>query len=158
MSWSEDDLNRHYARLAGRDPDALAQPAVDARPDDRPECEIQAECVKLMEEDGWRALRTDPVSDKGRGKGFGELGMADHLFMRPIPAPQGVRLSLCDVLYVEFKRGNERAGQRQIEWHAKERARGFLTWIANTDFPATVEGFKAHYRASGLCRSKVWGL
>ena len=134
------------------------------------ESSIQRECVKLLEQDGWRALRTDPVSDRGRGKGFGELGMADYLFVRydgmsnvleisePIPEATEVCVqSLCQVLWVEFKR--PRGGvvsKSQTDWHNKERARGALTWIASQDFPATVEGFREHYEASGLMRRERW--
>jgi len=76
------------------------------------EADIQRTCSELLEWDGWRALRTDPVSDRAtvdairraimgvpelnhvrelilkvikrcvRGKGFGELGMPDHLYIR----------------------------------------------------------------------------
>lgn len=48
------------------------------------ESEIQQQCADLLALDGWRALRTDPCSDRGRAKGFGEKGMADHLFLRPV--------------------------------------------------------------------------
>ena len=38
--------------------------------------------VEYLQLDGWRPIRTDPVSDRARGKGFGELGMPDYLFLR----------------------------------------------------------------------------
>ncbi len=131
------------------------------------ESEIEAECTKLLEEDGWRALRTDPVSDRGRGKGFGELGMADHLYIRyaySTPqqflidnAEQGrssprARASTTSVMWIEFKRPGEKAKKHQQDWHAKERARGALTLIAGEDFPATVAGFTEWYAKSGLRR------
>lgn len=112
----------------------------------RPEWMIEAECTKLLEEDGWRALRTDPVSDRGRGKGFGELGMADHLYIRYHYAP------LVSVLWIEFKSASGKPKKHQLDWHAKERARGALTLIAGVDFPASVEGFKGWYANSGLRR------
>jgi hypothetical protein len=32
-----------------------------------------------------------------------------------------------------------------------------MTWIANEDFPATVNGFREHYAQSGLMRrSDLW--
>jgi hypothetical protein len=62
------------------------------------------------------------------------------------------------VLWVEFKRGKEKAGSHQVAWHAKERARGALTWIANEDFPATVDGFRSHYEKSGLMRREKWWI
>jgi hypothetical protein len=129
------------------------------------EAEIEAECTKLLEEDGWRSLRTDPVSDRGRGKGFGELGMADHLYLRYWAGyrPGAVNdltgcydlLAECQVLWIEFKRPGEKAKKHQVEWHMKERARGSLTLIAGEDFPASVQGFKEWYANSGLMRRKV---
>ncbi len=115
------------------------------------EADIQEECVKLMQEDGWRALRTDPVSDRGRGKGFGELGMADYIFFRP-----GRRQPMSEVLWVEFKSRDGCPKKHQTDWHYKERSRGFCTWIASVDFPASVEGFREHYAASGLMRRTKW--
>ncbi len=119
-----------------------------------PEHMIESECTRLLEQDGWRALRTDPVSDRGRGKGFGELGMADHWFGRPLPSagPYAV-----EMLWCEFKAGGNKADKHQTEWHFRERARGFQTWIANEDFPATIEGFRSHYANSGLMRrTDLW--
>jgi hypothetical protein len=116
------------------------------------ESEIEAECTKLLEEDGWRPLRTDPVSDKGRGKGFGELGMADHLYVRyefdPLHGPGDNCRG--QILWIEFKRPGKKPKKHQIEWHTKERARGALTLIAGEDFPATVKGFTEWYADSGL--------
>lgn len=132
------------------------------------ESSVQLECVKLMEQDGWRALRTNPVSDRGRGKGFGEIGMADYLFIRHWAGyrPGAVEdieghadlLVEAQVLWVEFKR--PRGGvvaKSQIDWHNKERARGALTVIASQDFAPTVEGFREWYAASGLMwRARWW--
>lgn len=148
MAWTEEDLTDHYNRLKMRhDPDNLAV----AEPKELRESLIQEECAKFMEADGWRYLKTDPVSDRSRGKGFGELGMADALFLRPPWVHPR-----CDVLWVEFKAGREGAKKHQTEWHTKERARGFMTWIANEDFTATVEGFRDHYAKSGLMRRSKW--
>ena len=121
---------------------------------------IEAECTKLLEQDGWRALRTDPVSDRGRGKGFGELGMADHLYLRYLGFQDsrwdGLRTahsqSYSEVLWIEFKRPGKKPKKHQIEWHIKERARGALTLIAGEDFTATVQGFREWYAGSGLKR------
>jgi hypothetical protein len=120
------------------------------------EAAIEAECTKILEEDGWRALRTDPVSDRGRGKGFGEVGMADAQFSRPATSEVARKAGWCQLLYVEFKTGRNRARAHQIKWHRDERARGFLTWIANEDFPATVDGFREYYASSGLMRRDKW--
>ena len=120
---------------------------------------MEAECTKLLESDGWRALRTDPVSDRGRGKGFGELGMADHLYFRfegiAGTSPSWNGRGRAEVLWIEFKSANGKPKKHQRSWHAVERARGALTWIAGMNFPASVAGFVAHYRASGLNRGRV---
>lgn len=160
MGWTEDDLKAHYQRLSEVyvGPDKPPQ-APESAPDvSNPEWWIEAECTKFMEQDGWRALRTDPVSDRSKGKGFGELGMADHLFMRPFESHLVPRIAhpICSVLWVEFKVGAKKADKHQVEWHAKERAKGFMTWIANEDFPATLDGFREKYASSGLMRRKRW--
>ena len=131
------------------------------------EAQIQQTCTEMLELDGWRALQTDPVSDRGRGKGFGEPGMADHLYIRYRMAaePRDFQSDLpnwprvdAEVLWIEFKRiragrkASTKATVNQQTWHQAERARGALTLIAGVDFPATIEGFTQWYKASGLCR------
>lgn len=153
MTWSEQDLADHYNRLKVR-PEEESAP--EAQPNELREAFIQEECAKFMEADGWRYLRTDPVSDRGRGKGFGELGMADALFLRPLSGSGVWTGYTVELLWCEFKAGREVAKKHQLEWHAKERARGFMTWISNEDFPATVEGFRQKYAASGLMRRSKW--
>jgi|SRR6185436_1818686 len=135
-----------------------------------PEHMIEAECTRLLEMDGWRPLRTDPVSDRGRGKGFGEPGMADHLYIRYLYVDSGmivhgIRFSgkvtadeqraICQMLWVEYKSADGKVRKNQGPWHEIERARGALTWIAGVDFPASVAGFVEHYRKSGLNRGRV---
>ncbi len=121
-----------------------------------PEHLIEAECTRLLEQDGWRAWRTDPVSDRGRGKGFGELGMADHLYLRYCSlSGNGTGIVGDHILWIEFKSSKGKPAKHQIEWHTKERARGGLTWIAGVDFPASVAGFVEHYRKSGLNRGRI---
>lgn len=156
MNWSEEALAAHYAGLKQPQPGAETPlPAVE-----RSEFSIQEECVKFMQEDGWRALRTDPVSDRGKGKGFGEVGMADYLFLRPlwVRGNRDGNSTLCDseCLWVEFKARKGKLSMLQNIWHRNERARGFLTWIASVDFPASVDGFRTHYEASGLMRRARW--
>jgi hypothetical protein len=130
-----------------------------------PEWMIEADVTKLLEQDGWRALRTDPVSDRGRGKGFGEVGMADYLYLRYKctygaytkinSGPDCTWLAECQILWIEFKSCTGKPAKHQIEWHTKERARGALTWIASVDVPASVAGFVEHYRKSGLNRGRI---
>lgn len=153
MGWTKAEVLRRNIEIFGDD---TWRPGCKPGepPADIPESQIEAECTKLLEEDGWRALRTDPVSDRGRGKGFGELGMADHLYIR---YPRGERdfKVFAQILWIEFKSAKGKPAKHQISWHQKERARGALTLIAGEDFPASVEGFKQWYAGSGLSRAKA---
>lgn len=147
------------------------------------ERDISATCVDFMILDGWRHLRTDPVSDRAtvntirramatislpphvrdkingiinksvRGKGFGEVGMADSMFIRYLHR-DGLKFEREDVelIWCEFKALKGKPSPEQIAWIAQERVRGALVWLAGLDFPATIEGFRAHYIASGLAR------
>lgn len=157
------DLRARVRRNMGLEPQEQSAPT-----ETRSEAQIEAECTRLLQEDGWRALRTDPVSDRGRGKGFGEIGIADHLYIR---YRDGIACamtlsgremtptesdSLAQVLWIEFKRPKAKAAKHQTAWHQRERARGALTLIAGEDFPASVDGFKAWYEASGLMRRPRW--
>jgi hypothetical protein len=119
------------------------------------EAQIEKAISDLLELDGWRALKTDPVSDRARGKGFGELGMADHLYIRYNESPMWVARGSAQVLWIEHKRLKGVVADHQRTWHAAERARGALTLIAGQDFPATVEGFWGWYRASSLMRKDI---
>ncbi len=111
------------------------------------EIDIQRQCSDFLALDGWRLLRTDPVSDRRRGKGFGEIGMADCLYIR-----YGPILPAAEVLWVEHKRPGGKLSPHQIRWAQEETARGGLVWLATWTFEPTFEGFVAHYRASGLLR------
>lgn len=154
MNWTEEAYAEHMTKLK----QPIEPQPVTASP---LESLIEAECTKILEEDDWRALRTDPVSDRIRGKGFGELGMADHLYMRYDPmdtggtplAPSPADRSYAQILWIEFKRPGEKAQKHQAAWHIRERARGALTLIAGEDFEATVDGFRKWYAASGLRRT-----
>ena len=141
----------------------VAEARNDARPPRLTEAQVQQQCVDFMRLDGWRPLRTDPCSDRRRGKGFGELGMADHLFIRYLDGGELPLAGAAQVLWVEFKRppgfdfrGHQQKGTRaklhQRLWHGAERATGALTIIAGDDFPPDFDGFVAWYRASGLLR------
>jgi hypothetical protein len=142
--WTQDDIDLRNLRVFGvPEPPVLA----DETPKDVPESLIEAECCKLLAEDGWRILKTDPVSDKSRGKGFGELGMADTLAVR-----YGKQAAAAEVIWLEWKAPGGRVRKHQTDWHTKERARGAMTAIAGVDFAPTVRGFWKWYRASGLAR------
>ena len=136
--WTEEEIEERNRRVFGA-PDCDLARAAEKALVQKSEAQIEAECTKLLEEDGWRPLRTDPVSDRGRGKGFGELGMADHLYLRytftSILAPSNQLRRMAEVLWIEFKRPGEKPKKHQVEWHTKERARGAFTLIAGEDFP-----------------------
>jgi hypothetical protein len=141
---------------------------------------IQETCSAFLELDGWRRLRTEPVSDRGRGTGFGELGMCDDLFIRyegfTVPPGTTERLlaahaeghvcihatisanvmsvkALSQVLWVEWKALRGKTATHQKAWHAAERARGALVVVAHQDFKASIEGFAAWYIQSRLQRN-----
>lgn len=112
------------------------------------EIDIQRAVCDLLRIDGWRYLRTDPLSDKSRGKGFGEIGMADALFLRYEEFGWGSARTM----WVEFKRPGGKPTQAQQDWHALERAHGALTVLMGEDCEPTYDGFRAWYLASGLNR------
>jgi hypothetical protein len=156
-NWTDEQIAERNARVFGEVPGVAA--AWTKKPQDVAEAAIEAECTQLLIEDNWRPLRTDPVSDRGRGKGFGELGMADHQYIRYAYRPlcsDLYRISTeragGEILWIEFKRSGKKPEKHQTAWHIKERARGALTLIAGEDFPASVEGFRAWYADSGLKR------
>jgi hypothetical protein len=145
--WTWEDIDRRNREVFGTPEPAWPAVAPDGKAEDVPESLIEAECCKLLAEDGWRILKTDPVSDRSRGKGFGELGMADTLALR-----YGRQGAACEVLWIEWKAPGGRVRKHQLDWHTKERARGAMTAIAGVDFPASIKGFWSWYRASGLAR------
>jgi hypothetical protein len=126
------------------------------------EAQIEKQCSDFLALDGWRSLKTDPCSNKEWGKGFGEKGMADHLYLRywnkgdPRGPVHGFRTRVYDpqaeVLWIEWKRPGGKAAPHQRVWIEAERARGALVLLAGEDFSATFDGFVSWYRASGLLR------
>lgn len=130
------------------------------------ERQIERTCTAFLALDGWRALKTDPVSRREWGKGFGEKGMADCLYIR---YELGDRLldesdldcygisettlySFAEVLWIEWKRVGGKTATHQAQWHIAERARGALVWVAGQDFAPDFDSFVAFYRTSGLLR------
>ena len=146
--WTQEDVDRRNREVFGAPWSAEPLVLPDEAAKDVPESLIEGECCKLLAEDGWRILKTDPVSDRGRGKGFGEPGMADTLCLR-----YGRQSASCEVLWLEWKAPGGRVKKRQLDWHTKERARGAKTAIAGVDFVASVQGFRSWYSASGLARA-----
>jgi len=132
------------------------------------EADVQRTCTDLLKMDDWRSLKMEPVHDRWRKRGqqgFGELGMADSLYIRygwtkPLIEGDILGTLLAEVMWIEWKRPlPSRLGPKatkpqlnQVNWHARERSRGALTLIAGIDFPATTDGFREWYAASGLAR------
>ncbi len=116
---------------------------------------VQETVTQFLELDGWRAIRTDPVSDRKRGKGFGEVGMADHLYVRYktgfqlyADGPAFVPILTNQVLWIEFKRPGEKPKPHQMEWLAAETARGALVMVVDD-----IDTFQRWYvERSGLNR------
>lgn len=127
------------------------------------ESDIEQTCSEWLALDGWRSLKTDPVRNREWGKGFGELGMADRLYLRyndgerldPVSILMSRVTRLHGVMWIEWKSKSGRPSKHQTNWHIGERGRGALTLIAAIDFPASIEGFQNWYRASGLMRRKI---
>jgi hypothetical protein len=140
------------------------------------EAELEKAATDLLELDGWRGLKTDPVSRREWGKGFGEKGMADYLYIRYGNAPlspeaaealkfasavlqryeKPERLaSHAEVMWIEWKIPKGTVAEKQHAWREKERARGALALIAGVDFHASLEGFARWYAQSGLQRRRL---
>ena len=122
------------------------------------EADVQQAVVLMLELDGWRAIRTDPVSDKSRGKGFGEVGMPDYLFIRYQCVAMlkdtheviDVDPPCCQVLWVEFKAPGKSCETHQLDWHLEERLRGALVTVVDS-----VDDFREWYKTSGLMRHQI---
>jgi hypothetical protein len=125
------------------------------------ESHVQQTVTEFLQLDGWRAIRTDPVSDRKRGKGFGEIGMPDHLYIRYGVAavmPESGHISdttfrmvgaACQVIWIEFKAPGKAAKPHQLTWHEAESDRGALVMVVDD-----IDGFIAWYKASGLQRRR----
>jgi len=121
------------------------------------EAHVQQTVTEFLELDGWRSIRTDPVSDRARGKGFGELGMPDYLYIRyAVYRETGLPASLDDpptarlwnqLLWIEYKRPGAKPTAHQIAWHKAERARGALVLVVDD-----IDAFRKWYAESGLKR------
>lgn len=121
---------------------------------------VQNAVVQFLEMDGWRAIRTDPVSDRRRGKGFGEIGMPDYLFLRYTFPRWGLNdhfdtIRLPDVevhnrscilhLWIEFKAPSGKLASHQLRWHQSEGNRGAVVLTVHS-----FDGFREWYMLSGL--------
>lgn len=126
------------------------------------EAAIQEACCDILALDDWRRINTD--LKHLRGMGVQEPGMADDLFVRywaglgvrgPGVADHSDLLAEAQVMWIEWKRKGGKAGDHQTAWHILERKRGALVLVAGEDFAASIEGFKAWYRGSGLMRKRI---
>ena len=120
------------------------------------ESHIEQTVTELLEWDDWRAIRTDPVSDRRRGKGFGEIGMPDHLYIRylhgdriefPGHSTAVLKAPASEALWIEFKRKGKSPKPHQLVWHDSERKRGALVLVVDD-----IDKFIAWYAGSGLKR------
>ena len=116
------------------------------------EADIERTVTEFLQLDGWRAIHTDPCSDRRRAKGFGELGMADHLYIRykwlhpPLCDKEHFR-PVSEVLWIEFKAPGKKPEPHQARWHDAERLRGALVMVVDD-----IDKFTEWYKSSGLCR------
>jgi hypothetical protein len=147
--WTQDDVDRRNRAVFGEPEPTELSALPDENAKDIPEQQIALECEQLLHEDGWRTIRCEPLRVRSRGRGFGEIGMADLLALR-----YGKQKAACEVLWLEWKAPGGRVRKHQIEWHTKERARGAVTAIAGVDFRASVAGFVDWYHANGLARRR----
>ena len=119
------------------------------------ELDLARACTDLLKLDGWRALKTDPVSRREWGKGFGEVGMADYLYIRYYSQQASYPWkALAEVIWIEWKIPTGRVAPKQHAWRERERSRGALSLIAGVDFHASLEGFCRFYAQSGLQRRR----
>ena len=161
--WTEQDVRDRNERVFGM----TAEAPKPKRRKVTSEAEIARVCTQVLEHDGWRHLRTDPVSRRVWGKGFGEVGMADSMFIRYLYPASVAKLlggrtqhsadlqARCQLLWVEWKREDGTAAPHQLQWRDRERNRGALTLIAGIDFDASVSGFVGWYNQSGLRRASL---
>lgn len=128
-----------------------------SRHPDLAEANIERTCTDWLALDGWRGLKTTPVSNRGRACGFGELGMTDYIYIRYEyeGSGNGPSRAYAQVMWCEWKRKGKKSQAHQIAWQQAERARGALVIAAGEHFPQSIEGFQTWYRASGLMRRKI---
>lgn len=120
------------------------------------EAQIQEACATMLALDDWRRVRTD--MKQLRGMGVQEPGMADDLFIRyrfTDPWNTAEFRAQTEAMWIEWKSKRGVAGDHQRAWQRLERKRGALVLLAGEDFPASIEGFRDWYKASGLMRKRI---
>jgi hypothetical protein len=130
------------------------------------EKDIVRTIVDWLQLDGWRPIKMEPISRREWGKGTGETGQPDYLFVRywnqqRKPEPHDMIYNVAhlasgnSVFWCEFKNQKGRYSKAQIAWTAQERARGGVVLQVGMDCPGTIEGIQDWYRGSGLMRRKI---
>jgi hypothetical protein len=133
-------LTKGYVALVDREDEHLASMKIT-------EAQVERAVKDMLEADGWRSFKTNPVSNKARGAGFGEIGMADMLFIRykDCGGPADA-----EVLWVENKAPGKQLKPHQVAWHSREGRRGALIFVVDD-----VVRFRETYKTSGLMRRQI---
>lgn len=121
------------------------------------EADIEKTCSQILEWDSWRSFKMEQNYSERKQRRTGEAGMPDRLYIRYTPVRTWLpaeTLSLCEVMWIEWKALGGRVSQAQQDWQVAEVARGALVLCAGRTFPASIEGFKEFYKTSGLQRRK----
>lgn len=124
------------------------------------EADIERTITEWLALDGWIGLKTNPVSNRARGAGFGEVGMADYQYRRfqylPGTLPSTILWrAQCELFWIEFKQPKGVHGRHQIAWQDRENARGAQVLALGRNVSATIEAVQEWYRRSGLMRRKI---
>jgi hypothetical protein len=116
------------------------------------EIDVQCAVVDMLSADGWRAIRTDPVSNKARGTGFGEISMPDFLFLRywRMDNLHNDTRPIGEMFWIEFKAPGKVPNLAQLKWHGNERNLGALVLVVDN-----VDDFREFYKTSGLMRHPI---
>ncbi len=120
------------------------------------ESDIQRTCEDILKWDGWRIFRIEKNFSEKKQKATGELGAPDALCIRYRTFPQGFAsfAGHAEVMWIEWKALNGIPSCEQQLWHRAQLKLGALVLCAGINFPATIDGFKQWYAASGLQRRK----
>jgi VRR-NUC domain len=127
------------------------------RATDPTEAQLEAAVRDILAYDGWIVRHLEQNWSDRKRKTVGERGMPDLLairygYMDPQPLDSASAAAVAEVLYIELKTPRGRVSPEQRAWHLYERKLGALVWVAGETFPATVDGFRSFYAASGLQR------
>lgn len=112
------------------------------------ETDIARACTDFLALDGWRPIKMEPVSNRAWGKGTGEKGQPDYLYIR-----YGAGAS-AEVLWIEWKAPRGKVAPHQRDWHTLERKRGATVWVATEQFEPNIDAFMGFYRRSGMARRR----